>query len=149
MGSVVSACRRFSKSAFSLKRIASSQNFFDWFCRVLICQQGLIPRRTKSCGVSDPAEQDPAGYQTPRNQVLRGIRPHRTMAELCTFYSRHLFCEVVYLTEQRPAGSDTLLNKVLRGIRPSGTKSCGLSDPMEQHLNLNISANSKQNSKIF
>jgi hypothetical protein len=30
--------------------MASSQNFFVWFCGVLICQRGLIPYRTKSCG---------------------------------------------------------------------------------------------------
>ncbi len=101
--------------------MASSQNFFVWFCRVLNCQQGLIPHRTKSCGVSDPAEQDPAGYQTPQNLVLRGIRPCRTMAELCTFYSIHLFCGVWYPAEQWSAGSDAPLNKVLRGIRPRGT----------------------------
>jgi hypothetical protein len=49
--------------------MASSQNFFVWFCGVLICQGGLIPRLTKSCGISDPAEQTPAGYQTPRNNI--------------------------------------------------------------------------------
>jgi hypothetical protein len=38
--------------------------------------RGLIPRLTKSCGgVSDPAEQSPAGYQVTRNKVLRGIKP--------------------------------------------------------------------------
>ncbi len=63
---IVYACRRFSKSV-SLKIMASSQNFLVWFRGVLICQQGLIPRRTKSCWVSDPAERSPAGYQTPPN----------------------------------------------------------------------------------
>jgi hypothetical protein len=29
--------------------------------------RGLIVRLTKSCGVSDPAEQSSAGYHTPRN----------------------------------------------------------------------------------
>ncbi len=144
MGSVVYACRRFSKSV-PLKRMASSQAFFVWFCGVLICQWGLIPCRTKSCRISDPAEQDPAGYQTPQNSVLRGIRPRRTMAELCTFYSRDLFCEVWYPAVQHPVGSDTPLNKVQRGFRPCGTKSCGVSNAAEQHLNMNISANSKQN----
>ena len=28
---------------------------------------GIRPRRTKSCGVSDPAELSLAGYQTPQN----------------------------------------------------------------------------------
>jgi hypothetical protein len=46
-------------------------------------------------------------------------------------------------------GSDTPLNKVLQGIRPCGTKSCGVSNPTEQHSKTNISANSKKNSKIF
>jgi hypothetical protein len=79
--------------------MASSKNIFVWFCGVLICQRGLIPRRTKSCGVSDPAEQwqicvhflsytCSAGSDTPQNNVLRGLIP---------------------------------LNKVLRGIRLHGT----------------------------
>jgi hypothetical protein len=71
------------------------------------------------------------------------------MAELCTFYITHLFCGVWYPAEQCPAGSDTPLNKVLRGIIPRRTKSCGVSDPTEQHSKTNISANSKKNSKIF
>jgi hypothetical protein len=148
LGSVVYTCSRFSKSVL-LKRMASSQNFFIWFCRVLICQRGLIPHRTKSCGVSDPAEQDPAGYQTPQNYILWCIRPCQTMAELCTFYCIHLFCGVGYPAEQCPMGSDTPLNKVLRGIRPRGTKSYGVSNPSEQHSKTNISANLKKNSKIF
>ncbi len=51
--------------------------------------------------------------------------------------------------EQCPAGSDTPHNKVLRCIRPRGTKSCGVSNPAEQHSKTNIFANSKKNSKIF
>ena len=50
---------------------------------------GIRPRRTKSCGVSDPAELSLAGYQTPQNNgrvvhilyqtlVLRGLIPRRT-----------------------------------------------------------------------
>ncbi len=70
--------------------MASSQNFFIWFWGVLIWQRGLIPRRTKSCGgVSDPAELNLAGYQTPQNNgrvvyilkqtlVLQGIKPQGT-----------------------------------------------------------------------
>jgi hypothetical protein len=50
----------FEKCPF--KENDKSQNSFVWFHGVFICQQGLIPCRTKSCGVSDPAEQDPAGY---------------------------------------------------------------------------------------
>jgi hypothetical protein len=72
--------------------MASSQNFFVWFREVIICQWGLIPRKTKSCGVSDPSAQDPAdptelspvGYQTPQNNGR----------VVYTFYSRHLFCEI-------------------------------------------------------
>jgi hypothetical protein len=115
-----------------LKRMSSPQNFFVWFCGVLICLWGLIPCRTKSCEVLDPAEQDPAGYQTQWNQVLRVIRPCRTMTEMCIFISRRLFCGVWYPAEQRPAGPDTPQSKVLRGIRPRGTKFCGISDPREQ-----------------
>ncbi len=131
MGSGVYTCRRFSKSV-PLKRMASSQNFFVWFCGVLICQWGLIPRRTKSCKVSDLAEQDPAGYQTPRNQILWGIRPRRTMTEMCTFSIRGLFCGVWYSAKQRPAGSDTPQNNVLRGLILRLTTCCGVSDPAEQ-----------------
>ncbi len=35
--------------------------------------RGLKPRLTKSCGVSDPAEQSPAGYQTSRNNIQKRI----------------------------------------------------------------------------
>jgi hypothetical protein len=46
--------------------------------------RGIRPRRTRSCGVSDPAEPNLAGYQTPQNNdrdmyilykrlVLRGL----------------------------------------------------------------------------
>jgi hypothetical protein len=122
LGSLVNTCRRFSKSV-SLNRMASCKNIFVWFWGVLICQRGLIPRRRKPCGVSDPAEQDPAGYQTPQNYVLQGIKPHRTMADLCTFYSIQYTCS---------AGSDTPQNNVLRGLIPRLTKSCGVSDPAEQ-----------------
>ncbi len=66
LGIVVYTCRWFSKSV-PLKRMASSQYFFIWFRSVLICQRGLIPCRTKSCGVPDTTEQDPAGYQTWQN----------------------------------------------------------------------------------
>jgi hypothetical protein len=44
-----------------------SELFLFWFCGVLICQQGLIPIGTKSCGVSDPKELSLAGYQIPQN----------------------------------------------------------------------------------
>jgi hypothetical protein len=129
--------------------MASSQNFFIWLCRVLIFQQGLIPRRTKSCGVSDPTEKNPAGYKTPQNEVLRSIRPCRTMTEMCKFHSRRMFCGGRYTAEQRPAGPDTPSNKTLRGIRPRGTKFCKVSNPREQLLKANIYANSKKKSKIF
>jgi hypothetical protein len=38
---------------------------------------------------------------------------------------------------------------VLRGLIPRRSKSCGVSNPAEQHSKTNISANSKKNSKIF
>ncbi len=107
-------------------------NFLVWFCGVLIYLWGLIPRRTNSCEVSDPVEQDPAGYHTPRNQVLQGIRPCRTMTKMCIFYSRRLFCWVWYPAEQCPTGPDTPQNKVLWGIRPRGTKFYGVSHTGEQ-----------------
>jgi hypothetical protein len=48
----------------------------------LIYQRDLIPNRTNSCG-----------FQTLQNKILQGIKPHRTMAGLSTFY-RYLFCGV-------------------------------------------------------
>ncbi len=101
--------------------MASSQNFFVWFRWVLACQRGLIPCRTKSCGVSDPAKQDLAGYQNPKNKILWGIRPRRTMAELGTF-----------IADACSVGSDTPQNNVLRGLIPHLIKSCGVSDPAEE-----------------
>ncbi len=90
-----------------LKELASS---FFGFRRILICQRCLIPYRTKSCGVSDPTKQNPAVYQTLQNAVLWGIRPRRTMAELCTFYGRCLFCRVWYPAEQSLARYQTVGN---------------------------------------
>ncbi len=119
-----------------------------------VVPQGLIPRR-KLCPFKGTGKlsklfclilQDlnlPVGPDTPQNK----IRPSRTMARLCAFQSRCLFCEVWYPAAQSPAGSDSPPKKVLRGIRPIETKSCGVSSPKEQILNMNISANSKQNSK--
>ncbi len=130
--------------------MASSLNVFVLFCGVLICQWGLIPRRTKSCEESDPAEQDPAGYQTPaepslegyqtpqnndrdlyilvQTLVLRVLIPHRTMS--CGALKNS--------AKQSPAGYQTPRNKVLWGFTPRGTT-----------LKTNISANLRQNSKIF
>ncbi len=78
--------------------------------------RGIRPCRTRSCKVTDPAK-----------QVLWGIRPRRTMTEMCKFYSRPLLCGVWYPAEHRLAGADTPPNKILRGIRPRGTKFCGVS----------------------
>jgi hypothetical protein len=44
----------------------------------MLVLRGLIPRRTTSCGVWYSASQNPAGYQTPQNEVLRGITPRGT-----------------------------------------------------------------------
>jgi hypothetical protein len=65
--------------------MASSQNFFVWFCEALICQRDLIPHRTKSRGVSDP-----------QNKTLQGIRPRRTKS-----------CGVSDPAEQSPVGYQT------------------------------------------
>ncbi len=70
--------------------------------------RGIRPRRTKSCGVSDPAEPSLAGYQTPQNND-RDV------------YIRRLFCGVWYYAEQCPAGLILRL-----------TKSCGVSHPTEK-----------------
>jgi hypothetical protein len=66
--------------------------------KILWC---IRPCWTRPCGVSDPAEQDPVGNQTPR-----------TMAELCTFYSIHLFCGVSDHAEQSPAWYQTPRNNI-------------------------------------
>jgi hypothetical protein len=72
--------------------------------------RGIRPRRTKSCGVSDPAEQwqscvhfiaytCSAGSDTSQNNVLRGLIPHLTNS----------------------CGVSDPRHKVLRGIKPWGT----------------------------
>ncbi len=120
MGGVVYTCSRFSKSV-PLKRMASSQNFFVWFCGVLICQLGQIPHITKSCRVSDPVEQHPAGYQTPRTKSC-GVSDPAEQCQSCVHF-------IAYTCS---AGSDILQNNVLRGLIPRLTKPCGVSDPAEQ-----------------
>ncbi len=120
MGSVVYTCSQISKSV-PLKRMASSQNFFVWFCGVLICQQGLIPHRTKSCGVSDPTD-----------KTLRGIRPRRNKSCGISDPAEQLQSCVHFITYTCSAGSDTPQNNVLRGLIPRLTKSCRVSDPAEQ-----------------
>jgi hypothetical protein len=99
--------------------------------------RGIRPCRTRSCRVSDPKELSLVGYQTPQND-----------GRVVYIYSRHLFCAAWYPTEQRPAGPDTLPNKILQSIRPRGTRSCRVSNPMEQLINTNISANLKQNKNV-
>ncbi len=106
---------------FLFKENGKLLNYFIGFCGVLICQWGLINRRTKSCEVSDPIEQYRAGYQTPRNQVLRGIRPAEQWQRCVYFIADACF-----------AGSDTSQNNVLRGLIFLLTKSCRVSDPAEQ-----------------
>jgi hypothetical protein len=91
--------------------------------------RGIRPRRTRPWGVSDPAELSLVGYQAPQN-------------------NGRVFC-VHFIACTCSAGSNTQLNRVLRGIRPRGTKSCGVSNPAEQHSKTNLSVNSKKNSKIF
>jgi hypothetical protein len=112
--------------------------------------RGIRPCRTSNRVVSDPAVQETAGYQIPcRTESCWVSDPSRTMAELCTFYSRGLFCGVWYPAERHSVGPDTPPNNVLRVIRPRGTKSCGVSNPKEQLLNTNISANQNRIQKYF
>jgi hypothetical protein len=129
--------------------MASSQNFF-----VLIQQglnlpagshtpqnkilRGIGPRRTRSCRVSDPAEQSLVGYQTQHNN-----------GRVVYILKQTLVLQGLILSRTMSCGVDTLPNKVLQGIRHRGTKSCGVSNLGEQLLNTNISSNSKQNSKLF
>ncbi len=72
---------------------------------------GIRPRRTRPCGVSDPAELSLVGYQTPQNNG-----------------------KVVYILWHTLVlrGSDTLQNNVLRGLIPRLTKFCRVSGPAEQ-----------------
>jgi hypothetical protein len=86
---------------------------------------------------------------TPQNKILWGIRtcitrscgvPDPTELSLAGYQTPQNNGRVVYILLQ------TL---VLRVLIPRRTKSYGVSNPAEQQLNTNISANSKQNSKIF
>jgi hypothetical protein len=81
--------------------------------------RGIRPRRTRSCGVSDPAELSLAGYQTPQNS------------------GRIVYIFTAYTCS---AGSDTPQHNVFRGLIPLLTNSCGVSNPMEQHSKPNIYA---------
>ncbi len=115
-----------------LNRMASSQNFFNWFCGVLICQWGLIPRRTKSCEVSDPAEQEPAGYQTPQNKSLLGIRPRWTKSCGVPDPAEPWQRCVYFKADACSAGSDTPQNNILWRLILRLTKFCRVSDPAVQ-----------------
>ncbi len=123
--SLVYTCRRFPNSV-PLKRMASSKNIFVWFCGVLICQRGQIPRRTRPCGVSEPAEQDPVGYQTPQNKTLRGIRPRRSKSCGVSDPAEQWQICVHFIAYTCSAGSDTPQNNVLRGMIPHRTMSYGV-----------------------
>jgi hypothetical protein len=92
-------------------------------------KQGIRPRRTLFCGVSDPAEQVyaikstqichcSAGSDTPQDLVLRGLIPRRV-----------LFCGVWYPARLSSAGSDTPQGLVLRGLITRRILFCGVSDP--------------------
>ncbi len=72
--------------------------------------RGIRTRRTRPCGVSDPAELSLAEI-SPAEQWQRCV--HFT-AYTCS------------------AGSDTPQNNVLRGLIPRLAKSCKVSDPAEQ-----------------
>jgi hypothetical protein len=137
LGSVVYTCRRFSKSVPE-KGLASSLKLFLLFSGVLLCQWGLIPCRTKSCGVLDP-----------QNIILRGIRPRGTKSCWVSDPAEHRQSCVHFMADACSAGYDTLQNNVLRGLIPQLTKSCRVSNHGKQLQNMNISANSKQNSEIF
>jgi hypothetical protein len=87
----------------------------------------------------------PAGSDTPQNKILRGIRPCRTR-----YHGVSDPTELSLAQYQTPQNNDRVVyilkqTLVLRGLIPRRTKSCGVSNPAEQYLNMNISANSKQN----
>ncbi len=104
-----------------------SQLFLSDSAGSSLSSESNIPQN-KSYRVSDPAEQNPAQCHNPRNEVLEGIRP---IAELCTYYTRRLFCGAWYPAEQSPAGTDSPPYKALRSIKPHGTKTCWISNPRE------------------
>jgi hypothetical protein len=112
---------RFSKSV-PLKRMASSQNFCLWSAGSYFASR-----------VWYSTEQNPAGYQTPQNNTLQGIRPRRT--KFCWISDPAVQCQscVHFIVYTCSAGPDTPQNSVLRGLIPCLTKSCGVSDPAEQH----------------
>ncbi len=83
--------------------------------------QGIRPRRTRSCRVSDQVELSLVGYQTLQNNgrvvyisqqthVLQGLITYRTIS-----------CGAWYPTLQSPVEYHTPRNKVLRGIKLQGT----------------------------
>jgi hypothetical protein len=89
--------------------------------------QGIRPRRTRPCGVSDPGELSLAGCQTPQNNGKSCVH---FIAYTCSAGSDTPQNNVLRGLIQTPR------NKVLRGIRPRRIKSCGVSDPAEQWLEL-------------
>ncbi len=106
-----------------LKRMATSKNIFIWFCEGINLPvgsdtpqnkalRGIRPRRTRLCGVSDPAEQwqicvhfiaytCSVGSDTPQNNVLRGLIPRLTKS-----------CRVSDPAEQSPLGYQTPQNNI-------------------------------------
>ncbi len=81
--------------------------------------RGIRPRRTRSCGVSDPTElAKSCGVSDPAEQWQSWIH---FIADTCSA-----------APEKHPSGSDTPLNKVLRVIRPRRALFFGVSDPTEQ-----------------
>ena len=64
----------------------------------------------------------PAGYETPQNKILRGMRPRRPK-------SRGVWDPA----DQNPAGYETQQTKILWDMRPCTPKSCVVSDSAEQN----------------
>jgi hypothetical protein len=85
-----------------------------------MCQRGLGRRRTKSCGVSDAAEQNPAGYQTLQNKILQDIRCRRTKSCRVSDPTEQWHSCIHFITDVCSAGSEMFAFKI-RVIKFRGT----------------------------
>jgi hypothetical protein len=109
--------------------MASSQNFFVLFRGGLNLPAGSDTPQNKILWSIRPSEQAPAG-----------IRPHGTQSCGVSDPAEQWQSCLHFIADTCSVRSDTSQNNILRalqGIRPRGT------NPAEQHLNTNISANSK------
>jgi hypothetical protein len=83
----------------------------------------------------------PMGSDTPKNKILRGIRPCGTKSCRVSDSTEQRQRCVYFIADDCSAGSDTPQNNALRGLILRLTKSCGVSDPAEQSSAYHTSGN--------